>query len=200
MEKFKNKEEQAEWFLRIYRRDDIKLIDKLNILLERDCGNFEEFLHNNILPTSKSAYLTFTRLNTPISSIKELKNYGSMDMFNRVLRKYFTYLGGSCHKEDSLYAFELSTTTRNALLRYGLKTKSEVVNYIKDNGGTSESLKQIRCIGKVESIRVCKALDIEEYIKNNEKPVSDIKRFNTVKKYLENGGTDIEEIKRLVGV
>lgn len=59
-------------------------------------------------------------------------------------------------------------------------------------GGTSNCLKKIFGIGKYESVKICRALGIEEYTPNNASPISDIKRFNTAKKYLEDGGTDIE--------
>lgn len=197
MEKFANKEEQAKWFITAHKRDDVKLLDEVNTLLNCDCGDFKLFLRDEILPDSELAYRTFMgAYGSTIGS----DVYVPTSMFSTVLSKYFKYLGGNYHEEDSLYNFELTTATRNALLRFGFKTKTGVENYIKDNGKTSDCLRQIFGIGKVESVKICRALGIEEYIPNNASSISDIKRFNNVKKYLEDGGTDIDEIRKLMGV
>lgn len=198
MEKFANKEEQSKWFINAHKRDDVKLLDEVNILLNRDCGDFKLFLRDKILPDSELAYRTFMgAYGSKIGS----NVYVPTSMFSTVLSKYFKYLGGNYHEGDSLYNFELTTATRNALLRFGFKTKTGVVSYIEDNGKTSDCLwKKICGIGKIESVKICKALGIEEYIPNNSSSISDIKRYNNIKKYLENGGTDIDEIRRLMGL
>ena len=203
MEKFANKEEQAKWFIIAHKRDDVKLLDEVNTLLNCDCGDFKLFLRDEILPDSELAYRTFmgaygsTIADSPFSS----DVYVPTSMFSTVLSKYFKYLGGSYHEEDSLYNFELTTATRNALFRFGFKTKAGVVRYIEDNGKTSDCLwKKVYGVGKVEAVKICKALGVEEYIPNNASSISDIKRFNIAKKYLEDGGTDIEEVRRILGV
>ena len=48
MRKFSNKEEQAEWFLIAYKREDIKIADKISVLVNHDCGDFKNFLCNNL--------------------------------------------------------------------------------------------------------------------------------------------------------
>lgn len=198
MEKFANKEEQAKWFITAHKRDDVKLLDEVNTLLNRDCGDFKLFLRDEILPESELAYRTFMGVygGTIGSDV-----YVPTSMFSTVLSKYFKYLGGSYHEADSLYNFELTTATRNALFRFGFKTKTGVVRFIEDNGKTSDCLwKKVYGIGKIEAVKVCKALGVEEYIPNNASSISDIKRFNIAKKYLEDGGTDIEEVRRILGV
>lgn len=198
MEKFANKEEQANWFITAHKRDDVKLLDKVNTLLNRDCGDFKLFLRDEILPESELAYRTFMGA---YGSTIGADAYVPTSMFSTVLSKYFKYLGGSYHEKDSLYNFELTTATRNTLFRFGFKTKTGVVRYIEDNGKTSDCLwKKVYGIGKVEAVKVCKALGVEEYIPNNASSISDIKRFNIAKKYLEDGGTDIEEVRRILGV
>lgn len=198
MEKFANKEEQAKWFINAYKRDSMKLLDEVNTLLNCDCGDFKLFLHDKILPDSELAYRTFM---SAYDNIVSFDVYVLTDIFSTVLSRYFTYLGGNYNEDDSLYNFELTTATRNALLRFGFKTKDDVIHYIENNGKTSDCLwRMIRGIGKVESVKICRALGIEEYIPNNASSISDSKRYKNTKKYLEDGGTDIDKIRELMGV
>lgn len=124
MEKFANKEEQANWFITAHKRDDVKLLDEVNTLLNCDCGDFKLFLRDEILPESELAYRTFMGA---YGSTIGANVYVPTSMFSTVLSKYFKYLGGSYHEADSLYNFELTTATRNALFRLQLVRASDLV-------------------------------------------------------------------------
>lgn len=204
MEKFASAEEQIKWFLVAHRRDGVKLIDELNILLERDCGDFKLFLRNEILPDSEIVYCDFMNLfGSHINSVKDLNKLfcNSLAIINDALDRYFKYCGGCFDTyEDDLHNFSgLSPISRNALIHHGLKTRDGVIDFIENNGGTSNCLKKIFGIGKYESVKICRALGIAEYISNNDSSISDIERLKKVKKYLEEGGTDIDKIKALMG-